>query len=552
MNGVMGGKFSVTAEDTATFTTLLAEEYVRSRAAGLPCIPIPLVEKRTPFYKLFHDVDVLTPDADYLTSVFYPTKLPLILQAHCELFGLESIDAIVYTSVRRKDDQWKTGIHLYVPRGRRGTDDIDIIVDKDLATMAVLHSRHLLGEPLKPTVTLPSIIDACVHDENGLRIPFVAKSDQVHSCPICFPDPLNDRTAFMHHALPVIRAAARCSSARYWIDCNSNEKSPAEIHKFIASILPHALPTCDDKCDCRWTIWRTANEVRSAHGPCYQGKRLILEGYTPHAEVRFDLATKTSTVSHVDTSNLDIDETARYLRSAFVRSTATAPTVSASSNLPSHAAVMQWFEEKKRKRTKPSGEMDAQPTGMRSSLTTAGLNEALQDMAQDDRFKQRFPRYAAAMGAVSASHVGEHPSPVMLVWNFHSDLPCPVANKPHRSNRPYMLISGKTCSLRCPDPECRNRVAQGVSAWTGLRGNFLPVEDATDLEFSAKSTSYPLDQFSMRPVLIPQRRPQKTLDDPPPAPALPTSGTRRKLSDVVLNNQRSRPPNPKKKAKKKG
>lgn len=512
MNGVLGGKFTVDAKDIDEFVRLMAEEFVEQRDhRGLQCIPLPVVEKRTEIYRLFHDVDVSTPVADYLEAVFMKEKLEPILKAHCEVFGLDGVEAAVYSSVRKKPDgdQWKVGVHLYITEALRGEARTPLLVNKELAMKAVFHTRHVLGELMQDSATKPSMIDACVHDENGLRIPFVAKSDQVNSCPHCYPAVLTEATAVLARHAQEVEALAQCAASKNWVATGLSGKSAPEQHRWIANVQAYCLPEACS-CNCKWKIWKTVHTFRSAHGPCYQGKRLILEGYTPHSTCSFRRTTGLAVKRYV-VGFLTAAEVAPLLRGALVRSEAKEPTVSIAAGLCTEKKLQEMWallEDRRKGKSRLHITDNVTPGTFQSTIRSGRMNEAIQDLAQNPRFQKRFPEYAAAMAGVAASQIGEPPAPIMLVWN-NTELRCPIANRPHKSNRPFMIISGLSCSLRCTDPACRARVDAGVKQWKGLRGPLLPKDEAGEHVFDPKTTSFPLDEFSRlgaTPIEAPKKR----------------------------------------------
>lgn len=504
MSGHYGGKIRIPAEKRTRFYELLASEFEAQRPI-LGCIPLPIVERRTEFYRLFHDIDVTHPTRDYVESVFLPSKLPAILKAHAELFGFYEIRAEVFVSVRPKGGAWKCGVHLYVTDGRGPDDDewTPIIVNKELALHAVLQSRVELGEPLEVSSaeTAESIIDACVHDENGMRIPLVAKSDQERSCPICFPGA--EGPWILASSLEDLRRDAKCQVVRDWFPARDADDSTK--HKFVAGVRAHALPNdCEATCSCRWAVWRHAHAIRSRHSPpspCYQGRRIVLQSYHPRFRARWD-CDDGMLLSEYDVgkalTNVDIRD---LLETASIRTSASAPSVTPTTGLPHEAEIAEILRRKrehqkaKRKRTETAVREDG-TTEPRERVERAApeLRSHLEKLARDASFIRAFPEYAtrileATNNPVAYTNTPDEKPPLMLVWP-HLHLPCPLTRVAHNSNRPYMLVSGRAATLRCTDAECKTKVMNGNARWPGVHTTAIPIDVAGALDFSEKVTRY--------------------------------------------------------------
>ena len=447
MSGHYGGKLRVEdGEDARRLYALLGEEWARARAIGLECVPLPVVERRTPTYRLFHDVDVCNGDRRYLEDTFLPHKLPAILRAHCDLFGLDLLECVVFTSCRAKGDLWKTGVHLYMTRAERGGEEIPVLVDREMATKAVLHARVFLGEALQPSEDCPSILDACVHDENGLRIPFVAKSDQPGSCVACYAEGAEAYAG----ELPALLAKARCVPTRRWLE-EKGEKAAGDrpkLHRLLADIAAFQLPEACT-CGCKWDVWNHMHAVRSRSAPCYQGRRVVLGAYLPHAMASVGPGGYTCDPFQYD---LDPATVAQLLEGTSIRAEGK-PTVAISPTARDLELTQEvWAKHHGRgskgnrqvgwglffcpssarsptDRASPQNILSehlvpAVPTAPREGIGgRLGLREAILGLGDRDEFKRAFPAYAKEMGGVQVGVCGVCGS---------GFAPCTNCDHPHR------------------------------------------------------------------------------------------------------------------------
>jgi hypothetical protein len=172
---LMGGKYEIPDDQH--------EEWLERYAAHLvlrPHVPLFFVEKRTPFFRMHFDLDLVQPEVPALVDViamvnvcnsvfrtFYPGS------SNTKQF----VCIVLKSPPMPKGDGIKTGFHVVWPY---------LLVDQTqaltLRESCIIEAMKALGERLPPYNSFEDVLDMCVFVENGLRMVF---SDKTRQCDLC-------------------------------------------------------------------------------------------------------------------------------------------------------------------------------------------------------------------------------------------------------------------------------------------------------------------------------------------------------------------------------
>ena len=155
-----GGRVCVPNESAGAFLNAYAIAVVKGAE---PCV----VELRTSVFRMFLDLDIKTPEDSPLD--FEAAVMPIIQKRATEFFDEDEPRAIVcVTEAKRTDDGVKAGKHVV-------WTNLYATSSTAMAFRAALLDDLEAALPGACTKAWASVVDACVFQANGLRMPFSAK-----------------------------------------------------------------------------------------------------------------------------------------------------------------------------------------------------------------------------------------------------------------------------------------------------------------------------------------------------------------------------------------
>lgn len=172
---LMGGKYEIPDDKH--------DEWLERYAAHLvlrPHIPLFFVEKRTPFFRMHFDLDLVQPDVPALVDVIAMVNVcnTVFRTFYPGCTNSKQFVCIVLKSPPTpKSGGIKTGFHVIWPY---------LLVDQTqaltLRESCIIEAVRVLGERVPPHNSFDDVLDMCVFVENGLRMVF---SDKTRQCDLC-------------------------------------------------------------------------------------------------------------------------------------------------------------------------------------------------------------------------------------------------------------------------------------------------------------------------------------------------------------------------------
>lgn len=449
------GKFNVPEGDMKTFYQLVEQAVLEWRSVGLP-LPIALTEQRTPVYTLFHDVDASCSldEKDDLERRLSPggKLLDAIVEAHMDLLGTERLRVLVLTCAREltAKAKYKHGVHLFF----FDEEDQPVLVDARTALKLVAFTRHRLGER---TDGEGSVIDATVHQTNGLRIPYVSKFVRSPGCPDCASESFLDRLR------------ERPSGV-----CEGLDLAPLSMpakHKGASLASQIASLSCGCASACKWKVYEKYNDLCADHGEagCYKGQVHVPHAYTFEGFYRYEKAeVGRKDGPQVDYKDLLPDATVSWvLAKSRIRSAATEPTAriveAFFAPAADHYRPLAPTSDKPKSRKRKAAEGEAGGEAKERERPTGGNvpPELVSALRANRELQIRAPDMLNELEG--ATFKGKF-------INFHSGtVPCSLAGKVHGSNRTSLEVSSTYAILRCMDSTCQADVRTKKKKWLGVR-----------------------------------------------------------------------------------